>query len=151
MRTLLRSSFAIIFAAIVAASTAANAAADKHAANQSSCQVSFGSSGSRPISVLQVVAADGVQPCAHAVVARIEATLTCSTPALAPITIWPMFSWKSHENDIPKYIGAFDEASGRTGVSMAALGLGSHIQHLRVPVLLPPACCGVGLLQARCL
>jgi hypothetical protein len=64
--------------------------------------------------------------------------------------VWPMFVWKSHESDSPKHIGAFDEATGRSGASLVAFGHSSGAQHLSIPVLLPPSCCGVGQLQARC-
>jgi hypothetical protein len=140
----------IALTAIVIASVAVNAAYE-HASNKSICHVSFGgSSGAQPISVLQVVVPDGLIPCSDAIVTRIEATLTCSAPALAPLSIWPMFSWKSHENDTPRYISALDEASGLSGASMLALAPGSAMQQLSIPVLLPPACCGVGVLQVGC-
>jgi hypothetical protein len=118
------------------------------AINRSSCQVSFGdSSSARPISILQVVTADGLDPCADAVMATIDATLTCSAPALAEMNIWPMFVWKSHDNDSPKYVSLFDAASARSSASMSALGRGISMQLLRIPALFPPACCGVGMLQ----
>jgi hypothetical protein len=60
-----------------------------------------------------------------------------------------MFIWKSHENDSPKHISSFDSASSRAGASMTALGSGISTQPLHIPVLLPPAICGVGILQAR--
>jgi hypothetical protein len=136
--------------AIAFASVAANAAYE-HASNKSICHVSFGgSSDAQPISVLQVVVPDGLMPCSDPIVTRIEATLTCSAPALAPLNIWPMFSWKSHNIDSPRYISALDEASGLSGASMPALAPGSAMQQLSIPVLLPPACCGVGVLQVGC-
>lgn len=140
--------FAIALAAIFLTTSAAANAANEYAANKSICDVSF-ASGAQAVSVLQVVVAAGLAPCADSILTRIQATLTCSAPALAPMNVWPMFSWKSHEYDSPKYISAFDESSGRSGASMAALGVGSDRQPLSIPVLLPPSCCGLGLLQAR--
>jgi hypothetical protein len=124
-------------------------AGEETANNRSSCRVSFGeSSTARPISILQVVTADGLDPCADNILTTIDATLTCSTPALAEIDIWPMFLWKAHENDNPTHVSSFVAASARPGAPMTALGRGASSQLLRIPALFPPACCGVGMLQA---
>jgi hypothetical protein len=149
MQALLRCALILAVIASVLGPCAAKSG-EESAASRNSCRVSFGdSSSTQPISILQVVVADGLEPCADAILTTIGATLTCSAPALAPISIWPMFIWKSHENDSPKHISSFDSASSRAGASMTALGSGISTQPLHIPVLLPPAICGVGILQAR--
>jgi hypothetical protein len=114
-----------------------------------SCRVTFGdSSGSQPISILQVLVQDGLNPCTDAILTRVDASLFCELPMLSPMNIWPMFVWKSHEHDVPKHISSINETEGRSISSMVVLVNSPGAQRLSIPVLIPPSCCGVGQLQA---